>query len=155
MAIFETGIIINGNILVEKKYYDSANALDHQMRAGLLAAVDGFAKEAFNTELDSFTLSSYTLVALSEQISVPTTEYNKTPEQKKYTLLMFAIIEKDTNEKAVKNCMRQTLEQFKNRYSINDIITKEPKYFKKFAKRFDKVFKDLTLKSEDRFGSMF
>ncbi len=149
MAIYEMGLLLNGKILVEKKYYVSANALDNQLRAGLLAAVDGFAKEAFNTELDSFTLSSYTLVAVSEELPMPGDESTIN------TLMMFSIIEKDTNEKAVKNCMLEAINQFKNRYSINDILIKESKHFKKFANRFDKIFQDLTLKSEDRFGSMF
>ena len=54
-----------------------------------------------------------------------------------------------------KKCMKKAIEQFKNRYSVNDILTREPKYFNKFTKRFDKFFKDLALKSEDRFGSIF
>jgi hypothetical protein len=153
MAIFETGLLLDGIILVERKYYDSSNALDNQMRAGLLAAVDGFAKEAFNTELDSFTLSSYTLVAVTDRFSEPNTPEGES--SKDHTLLMFSIIEKDTNEKAVKTCMEDALQQFRNRYSINDIITKNPTHFKKFEKRFDKFFKDLVLKSEDRFGSIF
>ena len=153
MAIFECGLLLNGEILMEKKFYDSSNALDNQLRAGLLSAIDGFAKEAFNTELDSFTLSSYTLVAISEQINEPP---NKNEEiGNKHSLMMFSIIEKDTNEKAVKKCMNETIQQFLNRYSVVDIATKSPKHFKKFAKRFDVIFKDLILKSEDRFGSMF
>lgn len=153
MAIFETGLLIDGKILIEKKYYDSSNQLDHELRAGLLSAVDGFAKEAFNTELDSFSLSSYTLVAVSEQISIPETDNN--PAKGDHTLMMFSIIEKDTNEKAVKKCMKKAIDQFKNRYSVNDILTREPKHFNKFIKRFDTFFKDLALKSEDRFGSIF
>ena len=152
MAIYETGLLLNGRILLEKKYYNQTNALDNQLRAGLLAAVDGFAKEAFNTELDSFTLSSYTLVAISQRLAVPGKE--KDPDQNN-TLMMFAIIEKDTNEKAVKQCMKEAMHQFTNRYSINDIITKDLGFFSKFSERFDKIFRDLTLKSEDRFGSMF
>jgi hypothetical protein len=153
MAIYETGLLLDGRILVERKYYDSSNALDNQMRAGLLSAVDGFAKEAFNTELDSFTLSSYTLVAVTDRFSEPGIPGEEEPLN--HTLLMFSIIEKDTNEKAVKSCMVDAIQQFKIRYSINDIITKDPSHFKKFGKRFDKFFKDLALKSEDRFGSIF
>jgi hypothetical protein len=152
MAIYETGLLLNGRILLEKKYYNQSNALDNQLRAGLLAAVDGFAKEAFNTELDSFTLSSYTLIAISQKLAVLGQE--KDSDQNN-TLMMFAIIEKDTNEKAVKQCMKEAMHQFQNRYSINDIISRDAAYFAKFGERFDKIFKDLTLKSEDRFGSMF
>lgn len=152
MAIFETGILLNGNILIEKKYYNASNALDNQLRAGLLAAVDGFAHDAFNTELDSFTLSSYTLVALSRNLEIPII-----PEEnaKSHSLMIFTIIEKDTNEKAVKVCMKKALDQFLNRYSLNDITTKDSSHFAKFTNRFDRIFKDLILKSEDRFSSMF
>ncbi|MBN2154562.1 MAG: hypothetical protein JW776_00775 [Candidatus Lokiarchaeota archaeon] len=152
IAIYETGILVDGNILIEKKYYDASNALDNQLRAGLLAAVDGFAHDAFNSTLESFTLSSYTLVAISKILEIPVI-----PEEsvKSHTLMIFTIIEKDTNERAVKVCMQKALDQFLNRYSVNDILTKDSKYFMKFTGRFDKIFKDLILKSEDRFSSMF
>ncbi|MBD3354130.1 MAG: hypothetical protein GF364_21795 [Candidatus Lokiarchaeota archaeon] len=151
MAIYETGLLLDGKILLEKKYYDSSNQLDKTLRAGLLSAVDGFAKEAFDTELDSFTLSSYTLVAVSRPIEEPGEGGKKKP----HTLMMFCIIEKDTDEKAVKSCMIDAVNQFTNRYSVNDILTKNTKHFKKFNKRFDKIFKDLSLKSEDRFSAIF
>lgn len=151
MAIYETGILLDRKTLVEKKYYDSSNQLDNDLRAGLLSAIDGFAKEAFDTELDSFTLSTYTLLAISRQIREPGTE----GKHGMHTLMMFAIIEKETNEKAVKDCMNDAVNQFLNRYSTNDILTKKSKHFRKFTKRFDKIFKDLSLKSEDRFSSMF
>ncbi len=152
MAIFETGILLDGKILLEKKYYDASNALDNQLRAGLLAAVDGFAHDAFNSTLESFTLSSYTLVAISRNLEIPII-----PEEqvKSHTLMIFAIIEKDTNERAVKMCMDKALDQFLNRYSVNDILTKDSSNFVNFTNRFDKIFKDLILKSEDRFSSMF
>lgn len=151
MAIYETGILIDRKTLLEKKYYDSSNQLDNDLRAGLLSAIDGFAKEAFDTELDSFTLSTYTLLAISRTIKEPGVE----DRSGKHTLMMFAIIEKETNERAVKDCMKDAVNQFMNRYSVNDILSKPAKHFKKFGKRFDKIFKDLSLKSEDRFSSMF
>ena len=152
MAIFETGILLDGKILLEKKYYDASNALNNQLRAGLLAAVDGFAHDAFNSTLESFTLSSYTLVAISRSLEIPIIPEEKV---KSHTLMIFAIIEKDTNERAVKGCVNKAMDQFLNRYSVNDILTKGSSNFVNFTNRFDKIFKDLILKSEDRFSSMF
>lgn len=150
MAIYETGLLLDGRVLLEKKYYDSSNQLDTNLRAGLLSAVDGFAKEAFNTEFESFTLSSYTLVSVSNTIEEPLMNESDC----KHVLMMWAIIEKDTNEKAVKLCMKEAIDQFLNRFSKNDILTKEKSHFEGFQKRFDKIFKDLSLKSEDRFSSI-
>lgn len=150
MAIYETGLLLDGRVLLEKKYYDSNNQLDTNLRAGLLAAVDGFAKEAFNTEFESFTLSSYTLVSVSKTIEEPLINGSDC----NHVLMMWAIIEKDTNEKAVKTCMKEAVDQFLNRFSVNDILTKDRSHFEAFQKRFDKIFKDLSLKSEDRFSSI-
>jgi len=149
LAIYEAGIQLDTKILVEKKWYDSKNQLDKELRAGLLSAVEGFAKEAFNTELESFSLSSYTVVAVSRQIKDPANK-NAPPHK----LIMFSIIDKITDEKVVKKCMDDAMDQFINRYSAFDILSKDKKFFSKFSKRFDKIFSDLILKTEHRFESI-
>ena len=152
MAIYELGLLLDGKILLEKKYYDSKNQLDSELRAGLLSAIDGFAKEAFNTELESFTLSSYTIVAISQSLLEPGSYQDKNAPT--HRLMMFSIIDKITEEKVVKKLMNEALNQFLNRYSTIDILSREPKYFAKFADRFDKIFSDLILKTEHRFESI-
>lgn len=153
MAIYETGILLDGTILIQKRYYDESSMMQEDLRNNLLRAVYSFAKEAFNTEFESVSSSSYSIVIVSEKFDESVlTKKSKIDQEKTqiHTLIMFSIIENDTDEKIVKNCMNNILEQFLNRFSINDILTKTSKHFAEFSKRFDKVFKDLVLNCEDR-----
>lgn len=154
MAIYETGILLDGKLLTQKKYYDQSNSLNGKLRDGLLSAVYSFAHEAFNTEFESFSSSSYSVVVVSK-IFEGSSALNKNsmedPEKlPTHVLIMFSIIEKKTDEKAVKNCMRNALNQFMDRFSSNAILNEEPEHFTEFSDRFDHIFKDLTLNCEDR-----
>ncbi len=70
-------------------------------------------------------------------------------------LQMYCIIEKGTDERAIKSSMADAINQFLNRYSRNDIFDKKIRKFRKFTDRMENIFKDLILKSEDRFKSLF
>jgi hypothetical protein len=55
----------------------------------------------------------------------------------------------------VKQHLKEIITQFLNRYPINDIFSKKPKYFKDFGVKIDGVLGDLRLKLEDRIKSVF
>ncbi len=83
-------------------------------------------------------------------IKLPTEDENN-----KQPLLSYAIIEKATDANVVKQQLNQIISYFLNRYPLNDIFSKKPKYFKQFEERINQVLGDLRLKTEDRFRSLF
>jgi hypothetical protein len=149
MAILETAISFQGDPLIERTFYSTDDVLDKNIRNALLQAITGLAQEAFNDAIQSFTLGDYSIVLFSHEVAEPINPINKHP------LMMYCIVEKNTDEKAIKQCMQDALVQFLNRYSLNDIFEKKTKKFKDFPDRLSKIFKDLILKSEDRFKSLF
>ena len=149
MAILETTISFQGDPLIERAFYSTDDVLDKNIRNALLQAITGLAQEAFNDAIQSFTLGDYSIVLISHEISEPINPTNKVP------LMMYCIVEKNTDEKAIKQCMQDAVTQFLNRYSLNDIFEKKTKKFKDFPDRLSKIFKDLILKSEDRVKSLF
>ncbi len=151
MAILEVGINLGMRNLVEIKYYTSSDdVLDPNLRAGFLTALESFTSEVFGDDINVISLASFKLVCYCEMIKLPTdNENNKQP------LLSYAIIEKATDASVVKQQLSQIISYFLNRYPINDIFSKKPKYFKKFEIRINDVLGDLKLKTEDRFRSLF
>ncbi|MHA1734686.1 MAG: hypothetical protein ACTSU5_22340 [Promethearchaeota archaeon] len=148
MAILESGIIFDGITVVSREYYASGTSLDKNLRAGLLSAISGFAKEAFKDNIESFSLSNYEIVCLVKPVRVP-------GESTDSTILTFAIIEKGTNSKTVKKNLKKIVGAFLSRYSLLDVRKGNVTFFEEFGERMDGIFKDLRLKSEDRFKSVF
>ncbi|MFW9990345.1 MAG: hypothetical protein ACFFC3_17015, partial [Candidatus Odinarchaeota archaeon] len=95
-------------------------------------------------------LASFKLVCYCEMITLPTNDLNN-----KQPLLSYAIIEKGTDASVVKQQLDQIISYFLNRYPLNDIFSKKPKYFRQFEKRINEILGDLRLKTEDRFRSLF
>ena len=85
-------------------------------------------------------------------ISLP---YPGREDDNKEPLLNYAIVEKETETQVVKEHLKEITSHFLNRYSFNDIFSKNKKYFHKFESRIDEVLGDLRLKTEDRFRSIF
>ncbi len=148
MAILEAGLMFEGITLVSQAYYTTGVKLDEHLRAGMLSAITGFAKEAFEDHIESFSLSKYEIVCRGKPVRVPGYERDA-------TVLAFAIIEKDTDIQLVKETIIKVLEAFVNRYSILEITSGNISKFEPFKKRMDDIFVDLRLKSEDRFKSIF
>ncbi|MCK4380290.1 MAG: hypothetical protein KAW51_04065 [Candidatus Lokiarchaeota archaeon] len=137
--------------LVEIKYYKSSdNVLDPNLRAGFLTALESFTSEVFGDDINVISLASFKLVCYCEMIRLPTDDPNN-----KQPLLSFAIIEKGTDTSVVKEQLNRIISYFVNRYSLNDIFSKRPKYFKQFEERINEILGDLRLKTEDRFRSLF
>jgi hypothetical protein len=151
MAILEVGINFGLDYLVEIQYYSSSdNVLDPNLRAGFLQALESFTSEVFGDDISIISLESFKLVCACEMIKLPGKELdNKQP------LLAFAIIEKGTDPVIVKEYLNEILSHFLNRFSLNDIFSKKPKYFKNFENRINEILGDLKLKTEDRFRSIF
>ncbi len=151
MAILEVGINIGMTSLIEIKYYSSSdNVLDPNLRAGFLTALESFTSEVFGDDINVISLASFKLVCFCEMIQMPGNEVeNKQP------LLSFAIIEKGTEVPVVKEQLNEIITYFLNRYSLNDIFSKKPKYFIDFEPRINEILGDLKLKTEDRFRSIF
>jgi len=151
MAILEVGINIGMRNLVEIKYYKSSdNVLDPNLRAGFLTALESFTSEVFGDDINVISLASFKLVCYCEMIRLPTDDItNKQP------LLSFAIIEKGTDTSVVKEQLNRIISYFLNRYPLNDIFSKKPKYFMQFENRINEILGDLKLKTEDRFRSLF
>ncbi len=151
MAILEIGINIGIRNLVEIKYYLSTdNVLDPDLRAGFLTALESFANEVFGDNISIISLASFKLVCYCEMVQLPGNEVNNMQP-----LLSYAIIEKETDTDVVKQQLNKVISYFRNRYSLNDIFSKTPKYFKKADSRINKILGDLKLKTEDRFRSIF
>ena len=151
MAILEVGINLGMRNLVEIKYYTSSdNILDPDLRAGFLTALESFTSEVFGDDINVISLASFKLVCYCEMITLPDDDENN-----KQPLLSFAIIEKGTDATVVKEQLNEIVSYFLNRYPLNDIFSKKPKYFKNFENRINEILGDLRLKTEDRFRSLF
>jgi len=151
MAILEVGINLGMRNLVEIKYYlSSDDVLDPNLRAGFLTALESFTSEVFGDDINVISLASFKLVCYCEMIMLPSDEKNN-----KQPLLSYAIIEKGTDASVVKDQLSQIINYFLNRYPLNDIFSKKPKYFKQFESRINEILGDLRLKTEDRFRSLF
>jgi len=151
MAILEVGINIGMKNLIEIKYYlSSDNILDPNLRAGFLTALESFTSEVFGDDINVISLASFKLVCYCEMIQMPSNDVENTQP-----LLSFAIIEKGTEVPVVKEQLNEIVTYFLNRYSLNDIFSKKPKYFKDFETRINEILGDLKLKTEDRFRSIF
>jgi len=151
MAILELGINLGVRNILNHKYYDSDTGvgLDPELRAGFLSALESFTSEVFGDNINVISLASFKLVCYCDLIALPNDETNKLP------LISFAITEKETDSDVVKKHLEEVNLLFLNRYSLNDIFTKKPKFFKKFEGRVNDIIGDLKLKTEDRFRSIF
>ncbi|MBA7504875.1 hypothetical protein ES706_03533 [subsurface metagenome] len=150
MPIYETGINLGNRNLIQIKYYSSPEQLDPNLRAGFLQALDGFSHEVMGDDIATISLASFKLVCVSIPLALPGVA---TPEDT-LPLISYAIIDKKLAVEIVKEQLIQVSNRFTNRYSINDIFSKKPKYFKKFISLFDEILGDLKLKEEDRFRSI-
>ncbi len=150
MPIYETGINLGNRNLIQIKYYSSPDQLDPNLRAGFLQALDGFSHEVMGDDIATISLASFKLVCVSIPLALPEVS---TPEDT-LPLISYAIIDKKLSVETVKEQLDLVSRRFTNRYSINDIFSKKPKYFRKFTSLFDEILGDLKLKEEDRFRSI-
>ena len=152
MAILETAIMYRNIPLVERQYYSTEHVLDKNIRNGLLQAIHALSQQAFGESLQSFSLGTYSILLISSDFEIRDSENSASNKE---SILIYGIVDSQSNEKSVNKSMQEAIFQFLNRYSWNDIHELKLKKFSKFGKRMDKIFGDLILKSEDRFKSLF
>ncbi|WP_457557880.1 hypothetical protein [Candidatus Harpocratesius sp.] len=150
MGILVTGIIFKGTILVDKKFYPEEGFISEEMLGDLFNGIFNFVNQTFHDDLNKFSIGNFPILLISRNLPSTGKESSEEPP-----ILIFCIIEKDTNEKPIIDAMNSTLDQFFNRYSNFDIKTQKVEKFKKFAKRMEETFSDLALKLEDRFKALY
>ena len=151
MAVLEVGINLGLENLVDIKYYSSSDKiLNPNIRAKFLAGIKDFITEVFGDKIKVISLSSFEIVCYYKMVQLPS-KLVKKPQP----LLLFAIIEKGTKHSFVKKHLREINSDFLNQYSLNDIFSKKPKYFKNFVPRIDEILGDLRFKLEDRLRTVF
>ncbi|TFH28161.1 MAG: hypothetical protein E4G98_05555 [Promethearchaeota archaeon] len=155
MAILEIAISYQSETLLEKQFYSTDNVLDKQIRNSLLQTISGVVNEAFGEEIQSFSLGKYTITIITHDLNQNSGFSPDAPNQIADPLMMYCIVDQNSDDKTVLKTMREALSHFTNRFSTFDIQQKKIKKFTKFDKRLDVIFGDLILKSEDRFKSLF
>ena len=151
MAVLEVGINLGMKNLVEIKYYSSSDiVLDPNIRAKFLSGLKSYISEVFGDKINVVSLSNFEIVCYYKMVQFPSTEDINTQP-----ILSFAIIEKGTDHKLVKQHLKEITSQFLNRYPLNDIFKKQSNYFIEFESQIDEILGDLRLKIEDRINSIF
>lgn len=151
MVVLETSLIFKDTVLVEKLYPAGKNGdfLAKEIRTGLFNSLTHLAERAFQDELQNVSLGPYQIIQISQEIR------QKVKNSSIDLLSMYTIAKKETNTKEVVKCMRKTMQQFIDRYSIFDIYELKVQKFSKFADRFEKIFSKLIFSDEERFRSVF
>jgi hypothetical protein len=151
MAVLEIGINLGLKKLLEIKYYSSAdNVLDPDIRARFLNGLEDFINEVFGDEINVISLSSFEIICYYKMV-----QNSKKEVDILQPLLVFAIIEKGTNQNFVHQHLKKIYSLFLKKYDLNDIFTKGSRYFKKFKPQIDEILGDLRLKLEDRIKTVF
>ena len=151
MAVLEVGINLGKEPLVVKKYYSTTdNVLAPGIRATFLTGMEDFFDETFGDEINVLSLSEFKFIFYKKKIQLPGKEENKTEP-----LLSFALIEQDTDPSFVKKHLKKILSEFRNEYSLSDILSKKAKHFHKFESRINEILGDLRFKIDDRLRSLF
>ncbi|MHA1519137.1 MAG: hypothetical protein ACTSRK_03040 [Promethearchaeota archaeon] len=150
MGILVSGILFKGEILVEKKFYPDEGFIAANALGDLFSGIFQFVDTAFNDNLHKFSIGDYAVLMIAKKMSQSVNSDENEPP-----VLIFSIIEKDTNENPVLSTMEVALDQFFNRYSNFDIRSLKKRKMSKFSSRLEEIFSDLALKLEDRFKALY
>ncbi|MFX1255734.1 MAG: hypothetical protein ACFFCZ_29285 [Promethearchaeota archaeon] len=141
--VYEVGVQIDGVPAVSKTFYsETFTKLDETLRNGLIAAIQGFAAEAFSDEIDTVQMKhvAITSVAKKSQDCVVTA---------------FAIFDRKTKVPLVRKKLLTLLQRFLANYSLNAASPLDQEKYMAFLPVIDEVMKSLALKPEDRMKSVF
>jgi hypothetical protein len=150
MAVLEVGINLGLKNLVEIKYYPSDNAISSKIRAKFLEGLEDFLSEVYADKLNVISFSNFRIVCYHKIVQLSREDVKNTQP-----LLVFAIIEKETNPDFVKEHLKEISSLFLKKYDLNEIFLKDAWAFKDFEHQANLVLGDLRLKIEDRIGSLF
>ncbi|MHA1212717.1 MAG: hypothetical protein ACTSSH_09675 [Candidatus Heimdallarchaeota archaeon] len=142
MAILESGIVVNGLPLIRSEYYPSEFYVDPFIKTSLVTAIQSFASEAFNDEVEEIQLKNFSIMI--QDLDPGTQE----------PLLLYCIVEKGTDTVEVK----KRLVSIEKKIDLIRIMVDTPvmtKDLKKIKKTIDEELKDLCLKPADRAKNVF
>ncbi|MFW9968935.1 MAG: hypothetical protein ACFFDF_01960 [Candidatus Odinarchaeota archaeon] len=151
MAILEIGINFGLKSLVELKYYkDSDKVLDPKIRARFLSGVQSYISEVYDDKMNVISFSKFQFVCYYKLFHFADKKASG-PQQ----LIVFAIIEKGTDNYFVTQHLKEIISQFLKTYYLDEIMAQDLDYFKPFEEKINNILGDLRFKMEDRFKRLF
>ena len=143
--------MFKGNNLSEVNFYSSKDNLSDGDRNFLSKTINVLVKSDFGEKIHKFSMGKNKILIKLRNLEIVD---ENSEEKSNNVLVIYCIAEKKEEEKHVNKCMNETLTQFLNKFSINDITTKKPNKFKSFNQQLKKNFLNIALKPEDRFKSI-
>ena len=135
IAILEVIISHLSEVLISRRYYDSTIIDEDRYKEGLIHGIESLA-ENLEDEIQKFTLGTYTIVLLTQNI--PFADIS----EKKSQIHIYCIVNENTEIELLRKLMKNTLSIFTNRFTSFDIINHNRKKFATFDKRIDLIFGD-------------
>ena len=151
MAILEIGINLGIKNLIAVNYYPALDKeFDQETRAKFLAGLKDYLSEVYDDKINVISFSNFQIVCYNKMIPIA----DKISESTQ-PLLLFAVIEKDTDPMLVKQHLKKISISFREQFNPQEIINNHPDVFKSFLPHIDKILGDLRLKIEDRVSALF
>ncbi len=143
LAVYEVGIQIDGLPAVSKTFYsETFTDLDETLRNGLIAAIHGFAAEAFSDEVDTVQMKHFVITSVVKK-------------NQDCIFTAFAIFDKKTKVQIVRKKLITILNHFLEKYPLNSTLPLDQEVYKDFLPFIDDIMKSIALKPEDRMKSVF
>ncbi|MFX0065409.1 MAG: hypothetical protein ACFFC7_24830 [Candidatus Hermodarchaeota archaeon] len=143
MVVYEVGVQIDGVPAVSKTFYsETFTKLDETLRNGLIAAIQGFAAEAFSDEIDTLQMKHFAIASVAKK-------------SQNCVVTAFAIFDKKTKVPLVRKKLLILLQHFLDNYPLTSALPLDQEKYMDFLPVIDDVMKSLTLKPEDRMKSVF
>jgi hypothetical protein len=151
MAILELGVNFGPKNLLTVKYYsDSDNVISPELRAKFLTGLEDFVSEVYGDKMNVISFSNFQIVCYYKMIQLTDTDLdNSVP------LLVFAIIEKETDPVFVKKHLKEILIEFLKEFEVHEIICEDIETFEHFDQKIEAILGDLRFKLDDRISSLF
>jgi len=151
MAILEIGINFGPRNLLSVKYYsDSDTVIDPKLRAKFLTGLKDFVSEVYGDKMKIISFSNFQIVCYYKMLTLSKLDLDNAAP-----LLVFAIVEKDTNPDFVKKHLKQIHAEFLNQFEVHEIICEDTEIFNDFNKTIDAILGDLKFNLDDRISSLF
>lgn len=151
MAVLEIGINLGVKNLIAINYYPPLDKeLDQETRAKFLAGLKDYLSEVYDDKINVVSFSNYQIVCYNKMI-----KFEDNIAEPNQPLLSFAVIEKNTDPKLVKQHLKKISLSFRNQFDPEIISNSTPETFNSFTPQIDKILGDLRLKIGDRVSALF
>ena len=151
MAILELGVNFGPKNLLTVKYYsDSDNVISPELRAKFLTGLEDFVSEVYGDKMNVISFSNFQIVCYYKMI-----QFTDTNLDSSVPLLVFAIIEKETDPIFVKKHLKEILIEFLKEFEVHEIICEDIETFEHFDQKIEAILGDLRFKLDDRISSLF